>query len=216
MDTIGFPRVVAYRLAISALSKARAGGRGLAEIIERAMIVQVLLVGLISAMTAALGAPVAGRLLGANWGAMMRVFQPLAVAGVVNCAFHLHCSALYVHDRADLVNWFNAANTGLLLGVGLALGKTHGVAGYLAAEIAALASYGLLVVLAKRSLGLPYPMTGVLWLAAAVAAISLAGEGWAACLILAAPALFSRGRGELRTLAEMLRSYRSMRLVPES
>jgi PST family polysaccharide transporter len=215
VDAIGFPRTVAYRLAIAVLSKLRAGGRGLAKI-ERAMIVQVLLVGLISTVVAATGAPLAERFLGSSWAGMMTVFRPLAIVGIVNCAFHLHCSALYVYDRADLVNWFNLANLSILLVVALWLGRAHGMEAYLAAELAALASYGLLVVLAKRSIGLDYPRAGGLWLAAAVAAVVAAGWGWTACLVLAAPALFARGRAELRTWAEMARNHRSLHLVPES
>lgn len=216
VDAIGFPRTVAYRLAISVLSKVRASGRGLSRITERAMIIQVLLVGLISTVVAATGGPLAAHLLGAEWGEMMPTFRPLAIVGVVNCAFHLHCSALYVHDRPDLVNWFNLANAALLLAVALALGPAHGIGAYLAAELAALASYALLMVLAKRSIGLNYTYTGLGWLLAAVGAIMASRWGLAACLVLMVPALFAGGRADLRSLFELVRNYWILRLVPES
>lgn len=153
-EGLGFIRIAAARLAIAALSRLQENGERFRAALEKALEVQVLVLGPLLCGFALLGPLLVQRLMGSRWMPSLQVYPFIATGVLVNSVFNLQASALFVVGEQWVVLKSYASHVVLLV-VGTSLLIPHfGLVGYGWADLAACAAYTFLQVGVARIIGI--------------------------------------------------------------
>jgi len=148
-ESLGFLRAVAGRLAIVGLSRMRGDRDRFRAAIQRGLELQVLALGPLLCVFAAIAPIAVNRLFGARWALSLQVYPWIAAAIVINSVFNLQASALYVLGEQWTVLRAYCAHMVLFASGAYFLVSRVGLRGYGWADLVACASYWLL----HRTLG---------------------------------------------------------------
>lgn len=171
VNTLSFVKTATYRLSISSFGRIQHDLGKLRRVLAEGMRLQVLALGPFLLVFLALGPWLLPRLFGTDWLPLLDVFPFIALGSIANALFNLHSSTLYVLRRNMDVAAFHLVHVSIFAGVALALVPRLGVRGYGWAEVAALASYGVLHVLTSRRIGRPDSLVAFVWALAFGAAL---------------------------------------------
>jgi PST family polysaccharide transporter len=181
VEVLSVLKSLAGRISVAALGRLN-GDRARALVaLTEGMRLQVLGVGAALAGFAVAGPyimPLLFREEWAEWAPAIALFPLLALGGLANALFSLHSSILYVLGRSSLVTAFNAVYVAVLGIAALIWVPRYGIFGVGYAEVAAIATYGVLHVFVKRAVGVPAYGVAVLWAAAAGLLLFNRTLGW--------------------------------------
>lgn len=163
VEALSFMKTVIWRISMPAMGRLQAERGRLAAALAEGMRLQTLAVGPALAVFAALAPWVVPLAFGEEWRPAAEIFPFLAVAWLVNAAFSLHSSALYVLGRNLDVTMFHLTHVGVLAAAAWMLVPRYGMLGYGLAEIAALVPYALLHARAQAALGRLDLGLGLVW-----------------------------------------------------
>jgi PST family polysaccharide transporter len=189
VEVLSVLKNLAGRISIAALARLHGDRPRARAALSEGMRLQVLGVGLALAGFALLAPLVMPWLFRDQWQAWapaVTLFPLLAVGGLANALFSLHLSVLYVLDRSRLATAFYAVQVGVLATAAMVWVPRYGIAGVGYAELAAMASYGLLHLFVTRAVGSPAYGVALLWAAAAACLLFTPALGWLAGLGLIA------------------------------
>ncbi|MDP2958887.1 MAG: hypothetical protein Q8N53_20855, partial [Longimicrobiales bacterium] len=109
-------------------------------------------------------------LFGGDWEPLMGIYPAIALGLLTSSMFGLQSAALYVRRRSWEVAVSHGAHLALLAGTAALLVPRIGLMGYAWAEVAALASFGVVHAYLARAVGrISYAHMAPLWGASAVA-----------------------------------------------
>jgi len=95
-EGIGFLRTAAGRLAISALGRLRDDRDSLRKALERALQLQVVILGPLLCLFALCGPWLVPRVMGARWTGVLDIYPFVAIGVLLSSVFNLQASALFV------------------------------------------------------------------------------------------------------------------------
>ena len=166
VEALSFARSAAWRIAMAAMARIQDEPRRLAEAIADGMRLQVLGVGVVMVLGGVV-LPIAVRLvLGSTWDPVVVLFPFIGLSYLVNSAFSMHSSALYVLERNWDVGWFHLLHVTIFFGGAVAFVNAFGWIGYGLAEGLALTSYASIHMFAVRAVGPVRYGPGLWWLVA--------------------------------------------------
>ena len=140
---------------------------------------QLLALGPLLAGFALLGPWLLPPLFGDRWEPVLSIYPFIALSYLVNAAFNMHSSVLYVLQRNRAVTVFHAVHIVLFAGAALVLVDKLGLLGYGVAEVVALASYAVIHLYVSRLFAFGYKRARPWLLAFAPPLfVSLAGAPW--------------------------------------
>ena len=143
-EALGAVRLAAGRLAIATLARLRDRHEEFRSTLERALYLQVLVLGPLLCAFALFGPFVMRHVVGLRWMPSLAVYPFVAAGVLVNSVYNLQASALFVMGRQWLVMCSYVAHVALL-GVGtVMLVPRVGIAGYGWAELLACGGYLLI------------------------------------------------------------------------
>lgn len=153
VEALSFMRNVIWRVSIAAMGRIQTDRGRIAAAVADGMRIQVLAVGLAMVSFSLIAAWLIPLAFGRDWSAVATIFPFVAAGYLVNAVFSLHSSALYVLGRNWDVTLFHLVHVALFAGAAILLVPRIGLLGYGWAELAALAGYVVIHVLANRALG---------------------------------------------------------------
>jgi O-antigen/teichoic acid export membrane protein len=140
-EGIGFLRTAAGRLAIAALARLQSDRSQLRKALEKALELQLVILGPLLCTFALFGPWLVPRLMGTGWTGLLEVYPFVAIGVLLSSVFNLQASALFVVGEQWAVLRAYACHVGLLgLGTFLLLPRL-GIVAYGWAEIVACAGY---------------------------------------------------------------------------
>ena len=161
-----FVIMTAWRLATAVLARVQSDRPRMLRAINDGMWLQTLAVGCLLVVFGVVIPFAIPHLLGSAWGGIALLYPFIAIGVLVNAAFNLQSSALYVLGRNWYVAQFHLLNVFLLGSVTFLLGRRYGLIGYGIAEVIATLSYLALQLYTSREIGRPrYARLVPLWLA---------------------------------------------------
>jgi len=143
-ESLGFVRTAAGRLAVVGLSRMCGDRDRFRAAIQRGLELQVLTLGPLLCLFAAVAPLVIPRLFGGQWGSSLQVYPWVAIAILVNSVFNLQASALYVLGEQWTVLRAYSAHIVLFVSGAYLLVSRMGMQGYGWADLTACTSYWLL------------------------------------------------------------------------
>ncbi|MGE5547858.1 MAG: oligosaccharide flippase family protein [Solirubrobacterales bacterium] len=152
-ESLSFMKTVLWRISVSALGRLQGEPARLSAAVGEGMRLQVLAVGPLLVGFAVLAPWLVPLAFGKDWSGAAVVFPFLCLAWLVNAAFSLQASALYVLGRNGDVTLFHLTHVAVLAAAAAAAVPSLGLVGYGVAELAAIASYVVLAWLARTALG---------------------------------------------------------------
>ncbi len=171
-EGIGFVRTAAGRLAIAALARVQSDRSTLRAALERALTVQVLILGPLLCAFALCGPWLVPRAIGWRWVGVVSVYPLIAIGVLVSSVSNLQASALFVLGKQWTVLLAYACHVVLLtLGTWLLLPKL-GLMAYGWGEVIACTGYVLLHLALRTVVSISY-RTVLPWLAIFGALLSL-------------------------------------------
>lgn len=165
VEALSFMKTVIWRISMPAMGRLQTDRVRLAGALAEGMRLQVLAVGPLLAAFAMLAPWVVPMAFGEEWRPAAEIFPFLALAWLVNAAFSLHSSALYVLGRNTDVTAFHLAHIAVLAAAAWVMVPRFGMLGYGLAEIAALVTYALLHFRTRAALGRLDLGLGLVWIA---------------------------------------------------
>jgi O-antigen/teichoic acid export membrane protein/uncharacterized heparinase superfamily protein len=144
VESLGFIRIAAGRLAIAALARLQHDGEQFRAALERALRIQVVTIGPLLGAFAVAGPWLVPRFMGARWLPSLEVYPLVAASVLINSVFNLQASALFVLGRQWTVMWSYVAHVAVLTVSALLLVPRMGIPGYGWAELIACAAYGVI------------------------------------------------------------------------
>ncbi len=144
IDGLSFVKSATWRLSIAVLSKLQDDRPRLRQALEEATALQVLVLAPLLAAFALVGPWLLPLLFGHQWLPTLTVYPFIALGVLVNAAFSIHASVLFVLKRNVDVAIFNFVNVALLVSAALVLVPRFGLVGWGLAEVVALASYPII------------------------------------------------------------------------
>jgi O-antigen/teichoic acid export membrane protein len=140
-EGIGFLRTAAGRLAIAALARLQTDRSQLGKVLEKALELQVVILGPLLCTFALFGPWLVPRLMGTRWTGLLEVYPFVSIGVLLSSVFNLQASALFVVGEQWAVLRAYACHVGLLgLGTLLLLPRL-GIVAYGWDEIVACAGY---------------------------------------------------------------------------
>jgi len=143
-------------------------------------------------------------LFGPSWLGTVMVYPFIATGHLAGAAFNLHTSVLYVLRKIWEVAAFHLVYIILFAGSALLLVPRLGLRGYGWAELAALPSYGLLLVFVLHHIGRPVSAQAAIWFAAWVVPLfgwQLGPWAWISILV---PIVWPATRRELTQFVALI------------
>ena len=171
-EGIGFVRTAAGRLAIAALARLQSDRPQLRKALEKALELQVVLLGPLLCTFALCGPWLVPRLMGTRWTGLLEVYPFVAIGVLLSSVFNLQASALFVVGEQWAVLRAYACHVSLLaLGTFLLLPR-FGIVAYGWAELVACA--GFVFIHSALSQVIPISYRALLpWLGACVAVLGI-------------------------------------------
>ncbi len=197
VESLTFAKAAVWRVSIAAFAKVQHQKEKLAKAVVEASDLQVLAVGF-PLLGFALVAPwLVPKLFGPSWTPAASLLPFVAVGYLVNAAFNMHSSVLYVLRHNWDVTVFHFVHVGVFalfawLGV-----NRLGLLGYGCAELAALLSYALIYVSAVRGVGTLDQRITWLWVFSVGLALFWPLLGFGALLPLLGLFLIPSSRGRM-------------------
>jgi O-antigen/teichoic acid export membrane protein len=191
VESLSFIKGVIWRISIAALARLDRNSRQFASAIEEGAKLQVFSVGVILGGFALLS-PFLSQLISPAWQPLFTIVPYIALGSLVNAAFALHTSALYVLRYNTDVAIFHSLHVILFAAGALVLVPGHGLIGYGIAELVAMPSYLAIHYFLGRQVHISnYGSIGV-WVIG-FGLILFAPVSWMAaaigvCLVIATPA----------------------------
>lgn len=140
-EGIGFTRTAAGRLAIAAFARLQSDRTNLKKALERALELQVLVLGPLLCLFALCGPWLVPRMMGARWLGVLTVFPFVAIGVLLSSIFNLQASALFVVGEQWAVLRAYAFHVVLLSLTTLLLLPRLGIVAYGWGEIVACGGY---------------------------------------------------------------------------
>jgi O-antigen/teichoic acid export membrane protein len=140
-EGIGFVRTVAGRLAIAALARLQDDRKQLRQALEKALSLQVIVLGPLLCAFALCGPWLVPRIMGSRWTGLLTVYPFVAIGVLVSSVFNLQASALFVVGEQWTVLRAYACHVSLLALGTFLLVPRFGIAGYGWGELLACAGY---------------------------------------------------------------------------
>jgi O-antigen/teichoic acid export membrane protein len=141
VEALSFVKAAAWRLSIATMGKLQTDVQRLQKFMEEATILQVLVLGLVLTSFAWIAPALFPFVFGDSWNSVLTVYPFIALGYLINAAFSMHSSVLYVYRRNWEVALFHVLHIILFAGGVLFLAPRFGPAGYGMAEVPALLSY---------------------------------------------------------------------------
>lgn len=208
VEMLGFIKTATFRLSIAALARLQSDPVRLAQAVTDGMRLQVLALAPFLVVVSWIGVWLLPLMFGVKWLPVMEVYPFIAVSLLANTLFTLHSSALYVLHRNWEVAIFHMVHIGLLIAVALFAIPKVGLIGYGYAEVATIASYGVIHAFLVRDLKSPdYRFSGLLAITFGLALFPYQ-LGWWVVLVLAVVLLLPDTR---RQLVDLWKSFRSLK-----
>ena len=155
-EGIGFVRTAAGRLAIAALARVQSDRPTLRRALERALTMQVLILGPLLCAFAVCGPWLVPRAMGSRWAGVVSVYPLIAIGVLVSSVSNLQASTLFVLGKQWTVLLAYACHVILLtLGTWLLLPRL-GMMAYGWAEVLACTAYVVLHLALKRVISISY------------------------------------------------------------
>jgi O-antigen/teichoic acid export membrane protein len=167
LEKLAFAKGIAWRLSIPALARVQDSPVKLCKAITQGMELQVLAIAPFILGFAWFGWLIIPVLFKDRWNPVMDVFPFIALSYLTNAQFSIHSSVLYVlHKNWDVFR-FHVLHVMIFAVTAYLASPYLGILGYGVAELAAIASYGLLHVYVVQNIGSPdYRVSAVWWMAA--------------------------------------------------
>jgi len=162
VEALSFVKSATWRVSMSALARVQGDSVRLRRAVEEGIYLQVLLLGPFLLAFAWLGPWLVPRLLGQAWYDLLLIYPFIALAYLVNAAFSLHSSALYVLRCNWKVAVFHLVHVAILFLAAWWFVGRLGFIGYGIAEIVAFTSYVVIHRYLISVLG-PLNYRGLLW-----------------------------------------------------
>jgi O-antigen/teichoic acid export membrane protein len=140
-EGIGFLRTAAGRLAIAALGRLRDDRDSLRRALERALQLQVVILGPLLCLFALCGPWLVPRVMGARWTGVLGIYPFVAIGVLLSSVFNLQASALFVIGEQWAVLKAFSCHVGLLALTTFLLLPRLGIVAYGWAELIACAGY---------------------------------------------------------------------------
>ncbi len=208
VELLGFVKSATYRLSIAALARLQGDRVRLAKAITDGMSLQVLALGPFLVIVSWLGVWFLPLLFGAKWLPTMLIYPFIAASLLGNALFNMHSSALYALNRNWEVTIFHLVHIALFAVTSWLLLPKLGLIGYGYAEIATIASHGVIHAYLVRDLQSPnYQFAGLLALGFGIALFPYQ-LGWWVVLVLAFVLLLPDTRHKL---VDLWKSFRSLK-----
>jgi PST family polysaccharide transporter len=176
-EGLGFIRIAAGRLAVAALGRIQHDRAKFATTLEKALRLQVMLLGPLLCCFALVGPKLVTRLMGAKWVPSLEVYPLVAAAVLLNSLFNLQASALFVVGQQWAVLRSYAANVVLLAGATLILSPGFGIKAYGWGDLAACCGYLLLNSKLKQHVRIEQKPLAV-WVVAFLLPLALMHAPW--------------------------------------
>jgi O-antigen/teichoic acid export membrane protein len=214
VEVLAFIRLATWRIAMAALAKLDGNRNRLRRSITEGMRLQALAVGVPLALFAGVAPFLLPPIFGSRWDPAFLLFPFIALSYLLNAAFNMHASVLFLLQRNVQVMYFYAAHIALFAGSAALLVPRFGYLGYGWAEIMAFASYCLLHHFIRLSVGSPDYRSAMVWLLVCsiviVASSTLGMLRLTVLLLLPAPFFFARERTFLEVYARLLMNRESV------
>ncbi|EKD52303.1 MAG: hypothetical protein ACD_62C00065G0002 [uncultured bacterium] len=175
INRVSFLRGVVWRISIAAFAKIYDDIERMLRAIQKGMVYQALLLGVMF-VGVAMVLPWVHLILGPKWIAVAGVYPFLATGILMNAVFSLQCSALFAKGFNHNVNKFHIANITILLAASFFIIPRLGLWGYCIAELMALLSYVVLHNEVIRNLG--KPTYGIVFIVLATVTTALFVATW--------------------------------------
>lgn len=189
---LSFVKEATWRLSIAALRRIQEDRSRLLRAVTEGMKLQVVALGPLLAGFSFVAVWFLPITMGSKWLPVVEIFPFIALGYLVNAAFNLHASALYVLRRNFEVVIFHLVHIILFAGTAFVLVPSLGLVGYGWAEMVALSSYAVIHYYFSREVGVPdYQLAGV-WIAAFALSLFVHGLGWWALVGVVVVALWPR------------------------
>ncbi len=156
VEALSFVKGAAWRLSIAALARLQEDYPQLKRAVEEAMTLQVLALGPILTVFACAAPLLLPVLFGDRWNIVLTIYPFVAFGCLVNAAFSMHSSVLYVLRRNLDVTIFHILHIILFAGSAFLFLPCFGLPGYGLAELAALLSYAMIHFQVNRIFTLSY------------------------------------------------------------
>ena len=163
VEYLTFVKAAAWRLSMAALARLQSDMARMSDAISAGMMLQVLAVGPILIAFSVVSPWVVPRLFGTEWMPTIALFPFVALSYLVNSLFNMHCSALYTLRLNWAVAKFHILHVLLFAGAALFLVPRLGLIGYGLAELLAIASYILVFVQVRETVGRVDSGTALAW-----------------------------------------------------
>ncbi|OPZ74482.1 MAG: Lipopolysaccharide biosynthesis protein WzxC [Firmicutes bacterium ADurb.Bin456] len=186
VEALGFVKGAAWRLSIAVLGKLQGDYPRLRRAVEKAMLLQVLVLGFLLSGFAAISPWLLPVLFGESWNPVLVLYPFVATGYLLNAVFSLHSSVLYVFCRNWEVAWFHMTHILLFAGGALFFLPRFGLPGYGLAELAALLSYSVIHLYVRKLFRLSCAGAAV-WLASFLPLFFVSCLGWPAGIFLSLP-----------------------------
>jgi len=188
-EQAAFIRGITWRMSIPVLGRLRDEPTRLARAVGEGMELQLLV--MIPVMLGfSLSAPwLLPLLFGQAWGPVAGLVPFIVVGVMVNAAFNLHSSALYLLGRIWPVSLMHLVHVGLLAGATWLLAPAHGILAFGLAELAAATAYAIVHLALTRAIGPVRIGLSVVWLGVSLLVLFHGVFGWVA--LLAAGGVFA-------------------------
>lgn len=141
VEALSFVKAAAWRLSIAAMAKLQTDVHRLRKAMEEATVLQILVLGPILASFAWIAPALFPVIFGERWISVLTVYPFIALGYLINAAFSMHSSVLYVYRRNWEVALFHILHVLLFASSALFLVPRFGSLGYGLAEVPALLSY---------------------------------------------------------------------------
>jgi O-antigen/teichoic acid export membrane protein len=192
VESLSFVKGITSRISLAALAKVNRDGQQLATAIKEGAQLQVFTVGTLLC-TFALLSPYFDRIVAKPaWQPLFSIFPYIALGLLVNSAFAMHVSALYVLRRNRDVAIFHSLHVILFAAGALVFVPGRGLIGYGIAEFVAMPSYLVIHYFLSRQTHISNYGSIVIWVIG-FGLILFAPASWMAaaiglCLVIGTPA----------------------------
>jgi PST family polysaccharide transporter len=140
-ESLGFVRSAAGRLAVAGLSRLHSEPDRFRRAIQKGLELQVLTIGPLLCVFAAVAPALIVTLFGSRWSACVQLYPWVALAILINSVFNLQASGLYVLEEQWAVLWSYCAHIVVFASVAYLLASRIGIRGYGWADVVACISY---------------------------------------------------------------------------
>lgn len=141
VEALSFVKTAAWRLSIVAMAKLQKDNTRLQRFMEEATVLQILVLGPLLASFAWMAPALFPFVFGESWNSVLTVYPFIALGCLINAAFSMHSSVLYVYRRNWEVASFHVLHIILFALSALFLVPRFGPPGYGLAEVPALFAY---------------------------------------------------------------------------